>query len=158
MKQLWEIGEFVRRVRMKMRYGELSRAPLRILRLRLRDLAAEFDWLSRSPDVWAATLPRHVRDREASLQALQDAMALREMLFDVLPDVQMASFRAFRQSGREPPHLIITGTLPREFPAVPRVASPVMRAKLCGFNFRLEEGVLGPLEMEDSSLQLMISA
>ena len=158
MKQLREFADFIRNVRVNMRFGELSRAPLRLLRLELRGENAELDWLARSPDTWAATLPRHVREREASLQALKDAMALRDMFFGVLSEAQTAGFRAFRQSAREPPHLIITATVTRESPAVARVASPVMRAKLYGFNFRLEDGVLAPLQTEESSLKLMISA
>src|SRR5271170_2576444 len=32
MKDLWEVGEFVRRIRARMRFGELSRAPVRLVR------------------------------------------------------------------------------------------------------------------------------
>jgi hypothetical protein len=158
MKHLLQVADFVRGWRAQMRFGELSRAPLRLLRLQLYGETAELSWMARPPDVWDASLPRRERDRIASFQALQDAMALREMLFAVLPDVQSAEFRVFRQSAREPPRLVITGSVTREDPAVLRVTSPAMRAKLYGFRFRLDDGVLEPLEMEDSSLQLMISA
>ena len=79
MKDLWEVGEFVRKIRARMRFGELSRAPIRLLRLELRGDTAQCDWLARPMDVWAGSLPRHIRDRDASLQALQNAVALREM-------------------------------------------------------------------------------
>lgn len=158
MKHLLQVADFVRGLRAQMRFGELSRAPLRLLRLQLYGETAEVSWMMRPVDVWDAALPRRERDRIASLQALQDAMALRKMLFAVLPEVQTAELRAFRQSAREPPHLIIAGHVTREAPAVLRVTSPAMRAKLYGFRFRLDDGVLGPLEVEDSSLQLMISA
>jgi hypothetical protein len=158
MKQLWEVGEFVRRLRVRLKFGELSRAPLRLLRLELRGDAAQCDWLARPADVWAGTLPRHIRDRDASLQALQDAVALREMLFTALPEVQSADFRTFRQEAREPPVLIISGTVTREMPSVPRVTSPVMKAKLCGFHFQMDDGVLEPLEMEEGGLQFRVSA
>jgi hypothetical protein len=158
MKDLWEVGEFVRRIRARMRFGELSRAPIRLLRLELRGDIAQCDWLARPQDVWAGTLPRHVRDRDASLQALQDAVALREMLFAALPEVQSADFRTFRQEAREPPVLIINGTVTREMPSVPRVTSPVMKAKLCGFHFQMDDGVLEPLAMEDGGVQFKVSA
>ncbi|MBZ5693927.1 MAG: hypothetical protein LAN36_01065 [Acidobacteriia bacterium] len=158
MKQLWEAGDFIRKLRRRMRFGKLSRAPLRLLRLEVRGEVAECEWLARPADIWAATLPRPVRERDASLQALQDAIALREMLFSALPDVETAELRVFRQSAREPPELIVIGTVTREAPAVARVTSPAMRAKLYGFQFRLDDGILGLLEVEDSGLQLMISA
>ncbi len=141
-----------------MRFGELSRAPLRLLRLELRGDEASCDWLARPVDVWAGTLPRHIRDRDASLQVLQDAVALREMLFTVLSGVQSANFRFFRQEAREPPALIINGTITREMPSVPRVTSPVMKAKLCGFHFQMDDGVLEPLEMEEGGVQFKVSA
>ena len=158
MKHLIQVADFVRGLRARIRFGELSRAPLRMLRLQLCGDTAEISWVARPPDVWDATLPRRERDRLASSQALQDAIALRGMLFAVLTDVQAGEFRAFRQSAREPPHLIITGRVTREPPAVLRVTSPVMRPKLYGLYFHLDDGVLRPLAMEDSSLQLMISA
>ena len=36
MKQLLEVGSFLRSLRARMRFGELSRAPLRLLRLQLQ--------------------------------------------------------------------------------------------------------------------------
>jgi hypothetical protein len=54
MRQLWEVADFVRTVRREMRFGELSRAPLRLLRLELREDAMECDWVARPPDVWDA--------------------------------------------------------------------------------------------------------
>ncbi|MFZ3202009.1 MAG: hypothetical protein WA175_12765 [Candidatus Acidiferrales bacterium] len=158
MKQLWELGYFLRSVRAKMRHGKFSRAPLRLLRLEWHGETAECDWVARPPDAWDATLPERVRDRAASSQALLDAMALREMLFGALPDVHCAEFRAFRQSAREPPEPIIIGTVTREIPPMLRVTSPVMRAKLYGFHFLLDDGVLKPLEVGQSDLQLMMSA
>lgn len=158
MKELWEAGEFVRKLRHRMRFGELSRAQLRMLRLELRGDTAQFDWLARPGDVWAGTLPRHIRDRDASLQAVMDAVALRELFFASLPEIERAEFRAFRQEAREPPRLIIVGTVTRDEPAVPRVTSSVMKAKLCGFHFQLDDGVLEPLDMEDGGVQYKVTA
>ena len=155
MKELQQIADFVRGLRTQMRFGELSRAPLQLLRLQLEGETAEYDWIARPPDPWDAALPGRERDRNASLQALLDAMALREMLFCVLPGIRSAEFRAFRQSAREPPRVVIAGTVTREAPAVLRVPSPAMRAKLYGFHFCLDDGVLRPQSSEDRTLKLL---
>ena len=145
MRPLWEVADFVRATRRQMRFGEFSRAPLRLLRLELRDDTVECDWMARPPDVWDDGLRHSERDRNESLQALTDAIAMRNVLFDALPDVESAVLRVFRQPAREPPELIILGTVSREAPAVHRVSSLVMRAKLYGFCFCFEDGFLRPL-------------
>jgi hypothetical protein len=89
---------------------------------------------------------------------LQDAVALREMFFATIPGVQSAEFRTFRQEARESPRLIVIGTVTREMPAVPRVTSPVMRAKLCGFHFQMDDGVLEPLDVEEGGVQFKVIA
>ena len=153
MKGLLHVAEFVRRLRAQMRFGELSRAPLQLIRLQVWRETAECDWIARSADAWDTALPRGERERRASFQALQDAVAIREMLFSVLPDVQSAELRSFRQSAREPPELVIFGSVTREGAMVHKVTSPVMRAKLYGFRFFLDEGVLKRMEVGDGSLQ-----
>ncbi|MGA9883088.1 MAG: hypothetical protein WBQ34_05150 [Candidatus Acidiferrales bacterium] len=156
MKTIPELGDFVRRLRTQMRYGELSRAPLCLLRIEARGEAAECDWLARLPDVWDSTLPRNRGAQLASEQALRDAIGVSRLLFDSLPQIQEARFRAFRQSARVPPDLIITGKFRREAPSVMRVPSLVMRAKLHGLHFWLDDGVLMPLdEQGQRGLRLM---
>lgn len=153
---LRQIADFIRAIRIGRRFGEVSRAPLKLLRFQVQAERAELEWFARPADMWDAALPRPVREQNFSFQALQDAVALREMLFELLPDVYQADVRAFRQSAHEIPQLIIFGTVNREAPDVLRVTSPAMRAKLYGFHFKLQEGILGPLEMQESDLQLMI--
>jgi hypothetical protein len=157
VKGLLHVADFVRKLRAQMRFGELSRAPLRLLRLQLWPETAECDWMARSCDEWDAALPRRERERRASFQALQDALAIREMLFGVLPGVRSAELKSFRQSdrqsAREPPELVIFGTVTREAVPVEKVASPVMRAKLYGFRFFLDDGVLKRMEVGDGNLQ-----
>ncbi len=41
MKPLWEAADFLIRMRRRLRFGELSRAPLQLLRLELRGEQAE---------------------------------------------------------------------------------------------------------------------
>lgn len=151
MQPLWKVADFVRSVRREMRFGELSRAPLRLLRLELRGDTVECDWVARPPDIWDASLRRPARDRNESFQALADAISIRNLLFDALPNVESAVLRAFRQPARELPELIILGTVSREAPTVFRVSSIVMRAKLYGFCFCFEDGFLGPMQVEDRS-------
>jgi hypothetical protein len=146
MRPLWQVADFVRSMRRQMRFGEFSRAPLRLLRIEFREDIAECDWMVRPPDVWDNGLRRSVRDRNESLQTLADAIGMRNVLFDALPNVESAVLRAFRQPAREPPDLIILGTTSREAPAVYRVSSLVMRAKMHGFCFSFEDGFLRPLQ------------
>src|SRR2546430_59987 len=80
-----------------------------------------------------------------------DAIAMRNVLFDALPSLESAVLRAFRQAVREPPEMLILGTVSREMPAVHRVSSLVMRAKLFGFCFCFEDGLLRPLQVADRS-------
>lgn len=157
MKTIQDLGDFVRRLRVQMKYGELSRAPLNLLRIEVCDEQAECDWLARRPDVFDSSLSWKRGSQLESEQALRDAMAIGQLLFAVLPGVHDAELRAFRQSAREPPDLIITGMLRREAPSVLRVPSLAMRAKLHGFHFWLDDGVLVPLdgEHEQRTLRLL---
>jgi hypothetical protein len=154
MNQLWETGNFVRGLRSRMRFGELSRAPLRLLRLELRSDKAECDWLTRPIDPFDAPLPRDIQEQQSSMQALHDAIGLREMLFVAISEVNSAEMRGYRQSAREPPHLVIRGSVTREPPAanMKKVASLTMRAKLYGFKFWMNNQVLAPLESVERQL------
>ncbi len=57
MKWLWEASEFVRKVRIRMRYGEMSRMPLRLFGLELRHETAVCEWMARAKDSWDSDLP-----------------------------------------------------------------------------------------------------
>lgn len=149
MRQLWEVADFVRAMRREMRFGEISRAPLRLQRVELRNDTLECDWIARSPDVWDSSLRRSERDRNESRQILLDAITVRNLIFDALPRIDCAVLRAFRQPAREPPEMVLLGTVSREMPEVHRVSSLVMRAKLYGFCFILEDGFLKPLQVSD---------
>ncbi len=156
MRQLWQVADFIRGVRREMRFGELSRAPLRLLRFELRTGTAECDWMLRPADAWDANVSSSVRDRNESLQALADAIAVRSMLLNALPEIESAVLRAFRQPVREPPELVILGAISREAPEVHRVCSLAMRAKLLGFCFCFEDGFLRPLQqVEEQSYEFI---
>jgi hypothetical protein len=148
MKPLWEAADFVRNLHRRLRFGELSRAPLKLLRLELRGDEAECEWMARPPDPWDAYLPPSVGEHHASVQALEDSLAVRNLLFYAMPALSRAVFRVYRQAEGEHAELIITGTVTREDQAAANVCSLAMRAKLCGLKFWLTDGVLGTFHSE----------
>lgn len=148
MKDLWRVIEFIRSMHVRLRFGELSRAPLRLLRLEWKEDSAEIDWLARSGDAWDADLGGRVQAGNASAQALRDAMAVRQLLLGAFPEIQSGTLRAFRQASGGAPELIIAGTVDRGSQPGSEISSLVMRAKLSGFDFSLEDGVLGTLQSE----------
>jgi len=152
MKPLWQAADFVRRVRRQLRFGALSRAPLKLLRLELRGDLAECEWMARDPDPWDADLGVVVGRRNQTMQALRDAMAIRELMFDMLSNIHTAKLRVYRQAGTSA-ELIITGTVSREDQPPLRVTSVVMRAKLCGLHFSLDDGVLEAIQPRNGSLE-----
>jgi hypothetical protein len=151
MRQLWEVADFVRKMWREMRFGEISRASLRLLRVELSNDTLECDWIARPPDIWDSSLRRAERDRNELQQILLDAIAIRSLVFDALPKIDCAVLRAFRQPAREPPEMILLGTVSREIPEMHRVSSLAMRAKLFGFCFILEDGFLRPLQLVERS-------
>ena len=139
-----------------MRFGQLSRAPLRLVRLEVRGEVAECEWIARPADPWDADLSPSVRERNASSQALEDSLALREMLFATVPGVSSAVFRVYRaveaiEPGVEP-ELIILGTVERDEEVAGNIRSLAMRAKLFGFRFWMDNGVLGTLQPSECAL------
>jgi len=148
MKWIWIATEFARKVRFQMRYGELSRAPLKLLRLELREDYAECEWLARPSDPWDQDLSEQIREQNKTSQALQDALTVREFLFSSIPQIRLANLKVYRTTAWHSPQLIITGSVNREDVPPPRIASLVMRAKLYGLHFELVDGALGPLDLK----------
>jgi hypothetical protein len=152
MEYLCDISDFVRRLRTQLRFGELSRASLQLLRLEWRGGIAECDWIARTSDQFDCELPPRERDRNVSLQALKDAIGIRDLLFRTLSRLETAVLRAYRQPANGRPRLIIEGTVSRQQRAPRSVRSLVMRAKLCGFRFWVNEEVLEDLPSEDCAV------
>jgi len=152
MRGVQEIAEFLWKMRARLRFGELSRMPLQLLRFEVTGTGASCEWIARQPDAWDADVPHAIRDHNSTVQALQDAIAIRETLFSAIPQIKEAKFRVYRELeyGRE---LIITGLVSREDTVPPRVSSPAMRARLYGLYFSMQGGLLEPLEVSKKNLQ-----
>jgi hypothetical protein len=145
MMSLQKTGMFLRKARKKMRIGELSREPATLLRIEWRDDCVECDWLMRPSDRWDVDLPLHLAKENETLQSLRDALTLRKMIFNSFPSVMRAELRMFRVDSKGELEVMMTGRVARTNEVVERVASVVMRARLCGFQFNLASGVLeGP--------------
>ena len=102
IKQLCDLHNALTGFRVQLRFGRLSRAPLRLLRLEWNSGHIECDWVARAQDEWDKDLPRPLSDTNVSLQALEDAIDVRELLFYTIPDISSATLRVYRQSGEEP--------------------------------------------------------
>ncbi len=156
MNALWEVSDVVHKVRVRMRFGRLSRAPLKLLRFEVRGKVAECEWMARPADAWDADLPRGIGERNASSQALEDSLAVREMLFAAMPGVSSAVFRVYRtaegaEDGAEA-ELIIVGTVERDEEVAGNIRSLAMRAQLFGFRFWMDNGVLGTLQPSECAM------
>lgn len=148
MRQLWGIIDFIRAMRTRLRYGELSRAPLKLIRLQWENEVVQCDWLARSPDVWDSDLGQRVRDSHASAQALEDALGVRDLLLSAFPEIRSADLRVLRKCRGGKAELIIAGRVSRDTQPNAEVASLAMRAKLSGLQFQLEDGAFKALEEE----------
>jgi hypothetical protein len=71
--------------------------------------------------------------------------------FVTMPEVESASLRVFRQSAGAS-DLIIVGTVTRGQEIPRTVSSAAMRAKLLGFQFWLEDGILEALQSEECAM------
>jgi hypothetical protein len=148
-KGVCNAARFLRDFRTQLRFGELSRAPLELLRMQLFSNTIECDWLARSPDPWDMDLARRIQQRHASLQTLHDAIDVRALVFEALPQVQTAYFRVYRETSNDEPEMILTGSTQRNDDTSPDVHSLVMRAKVLGFNFDLEEDILCKISIRE---------
>ncbi len=105
----------------------------------------ECDWLMRPADQWDKDLPAHLARENQTLQALRDALSLRETIFKSFPAVITAELRMFRADPLHRLELMMTGSVSRSNETFERVASIAMRARLFGFHFNVEQGELGRL-------------
>jgi hypothetical protein len=142
MKEILGAIGFFQAIRNQMRCGEFSRLPIHLERFEIKAASAECDWFMRPPDPWDVDLPTRQREEHMTQQALSDGLKIRELIFRGFPQVQRAELKVYRECDDTVNELMMTGTVLRETEVLPRVASLVMRAKLYGFRFSLDGGVL----------------
>lgn len=142
MRELLDASDFLRRSRRKLRSGTYSREPLTLLRFEWKGDSMECDWLMRPADPWDEDLHPSLARENQTLQALRDALDLRDVVFHSFPAVTSANLRMFRMDADRELELVMTGCVSRTNEVLRRVASVAMRARLCGFHFSLAQGVL----------------
>jgi hypothetical protein len=141
-EHICSVSQFLFRLRVQLRYGELTRAPLKLLRLALVADSVECDWLARAQDPWDVELPARVGPRHASLQALRDAIDVRFLLFRSFSTLETAYIRIYRDSSDNKKEMIVTGCVQRNDNSSRRLHSLAMRARVLGFRFHFEDDIL----------------
>ncbi len=141
-EQICNVSQFLCRFRVQLRYGELTRAPLKLLRLALLGDSVECDWLARPQDAWDVDLRPGMGLRHASLQTLRDAIDVRSLVFRSFSGLDTAHFRIYRDSHDEKREMIVTGHVQRNDNSSRRLHSLSMRARVLGFRFHLEDDIL----------------
>ena len=151
-EQFCNVGQFLRGLRVRMRFGELTRAPLHLIRLNIHGEIVKCDWLARSPDPWDAGIAKNIREQHASLRSLKDAIDVRALLFETMPYVATADLRVYRTTVAFERELIITGCVQRIDHSARNIHSLAMRAKILGFRFQMEDNALIAMHMDDRNL------
>jgi hypothetical protein len=154
-EQFCNVSHFLCRLRTQLRYGELTRAPLKLLRLQLSGDTLECDWLAREADPWDTDLPKRVMRRHTSLQTLHDAISIRSLIFRTFPGTDAASLRIYRETEDSEPELIVAGHVHRNDHSSRWVHSLAMRAKNLGFRFHLQDENLCGLPGDKSPVTAM---
>jgi len=147
MSPIIQAGRFLAQARKELRHGELSREELKLLRLQWKVELVECDWLMRAPDAWDADLPPHVVHENQTVQSLKDALTLRNLVFKWFPEACRAELRMFSTDADGQLELVLTGSVDRDNEICQRIPSVAMRAKLCGFDFTLIQGVFQRLAL-----------
>ncbi len=153
--QFCNLSHFLCRLRTQLRYGELTRASLKLLRLQISGDSLECDWMAREADPWDVDLPRKVRRQHASLQTLHDAIDVRSLIFRTFAGIDTASLRIYRETEENGHELIVTGYVHRNDHSSRWVHSLAMRAKNLGFRFQLQDENLCSLPADNGPVTTM---
>ena len=146
MNEFHEAMDFLGSASRRLRFGKFSREPLKLLRLEWKELTVECDWLMRPADAWDKFLGTKIADKHVSIQALRDALLLRESVFKAFPRTEHAELRMFRQNPDGSLEVMLTGSVSRSDQVLQRVPSVAMRARMAGFRFSMAQGVLESMQ------------
>lgn len=137
MNLIREASRFLKQSRTGLQRRRWIREPLTILRLEWRGGYVECDWLMRSEKT-ASGKPAN----QHSEQAFQDALDLRDLVFEFFPAVMQAQLKMFRATADHRLELVMSGEVQRLEPTSPKVLPLALRARRAGFQFELADGIL----------------
>src|SRR6202012_3624189 len=86
-EKLCDLRCFLLRTHMHLRFGQLSRAPLKLIRLEISPEGIDCEYLARASDPWDVGLPERIVQRHFSLQVLRDAIDVRALIFRAMRDI-----------------------------------------------------------------------
>jgi len=153
LKRLLELGDFLRRIYLQRRFAELS--PLQLLHVEITGSLAACDWLMRSKCRWDEHEHLAERTRNASLEAIRDALAVRDLFFAALPEVNFVTLQVYRRNKEDALELVITGTVQKREGVNRLIRSVVMQAKLCGLKFLFGDRGLEALPTDGRQKELV---
>ena len=142
MQKLWDAADFVRKFRMRLRFGDLSRANLKLLRLELTGGAAECDWIARAADPWDETWRTLWPIETLQFRPWRIRWRCANCCFTRCLVFPRRVCRFTAQTPGADTELIIEGVVSRDEPPDRKIRSLAMRARLCGLHFWLDDGVL----------------
>ena len=141
-ERLCNVSHFLLRLQVQFQFGRHSRASLHLLRMEIIPEKIEFDCITKSSDPWETDPAEQNAKRRITLQVLHDAIDLRAILFRSVPDVDAARIRIYRNSGQYGRELIMVGHTHRNDQSALGFHSPIVRAKVLGYQFRLDNDYL----------------
>ena len=141
-KQLCDAGLFLRQLRMQLRFGELTRRLFGFFIFKFTDSIAECDWVARQQDPWDAVSIRRHWSTPRFATGIKGC--------DRHPLVALCHSAGYRlwlvcasiANSSHPREVIIIGDVRRRDSTFRSVHSIAMRAKLIGFRFSMEDGML----------------
>ena len=143
MSLIREAAQFLKQARASLRRDEATREPLTILRLEWSGGVVTCDWLMRSVNFTRERLPEAEAQALLSEQSFQDALALRDLIFEEFPAVMQARLKMYRADPQHQLELIMLGNVQRLESPLPKGLTTAQRAQKAGLQFELVNGVLG---------------
>lgn len=144
--QVSRVSAFLRRFRLRLNYGGLSRAQIKLLRFELEGVSVKCHWLARQHPAVERGQANEQQRLHYSMQVLKDAIDIRSMLFESLPQIEEGYLEVYRNASISLiQERIVLGYVQRNDHSSRNLHSIERRARNLGFNFQLESGDLQPL-------------